>query len=187
MNVDPAKDEVLVDDKPISKPQAPRLFIYHKPVGLVTTHKDEKGRLTVFDKLPEGLPRLVSVGRLDLNSEGLLLLTNDGEISRKLELPINQYKRVYKVRVFGKLPDFSKLPKQLDVDGVIYKNVQVQVEKQGNNSWLLVTLHEGKNREIRKIMAHYGLEVSRLIRVSYAGYELGDLPPGELKEVPCEL
>lgn len=177
-------DEVItIDGKEINAREKSRLFLYHKPTGLVTTHKDEGGRKTVFESLPKGLPRLISVGRLDLNSEGLLLLTNDGELARELELPSSNLERIYKVRVYGRLPDFTPLLKGITVDGVRYDRIDVEVEKVSSNSWLIVKLYEGKNREIRRVMSHLGLEVNRLIRVSYGQYELGKLKQGEVREV----
>lgn len=178
-------EKITIDGKPISSKEASRLFLYHKPVGLVTSHKDEQGRATVFESLPKNLPRLISVGRLDLNSEGLLLLTNDGELARELELPSSNLKRVYRVRVFGKLPNFASLQNGIEIEGVRYDKIDVKVEKQSANSWLQVTLWEGKNREIRRVMAHFGLEVSRLIRISYGDYKLGNLKVGEVVE--CAL
>ena len=168
--------------------EAPRLFLYHKPVGLVTTARDEKNRPTVFANLPPGLPRVVSVGRLDLNSEGLLLLTNDGGLARYLELPANAWKRRYRVRVHGavKAAHLARLAQGVTVDGVRYGPIEARMEgaQTGANAWLVVTLKEGKNREIRKVMAHLGLQVSRLIRTAYGPFELGDLPPGSAAEVP---
>ena len=185
-------DEIVeVDGKIISDISETQLYIYNKPVGLIVTNRDEKGRKTIFDDLNNSypdLPRLISVGRLDLNSEGLLLLTNNGELARELELPSNNYERVYRVRVFGELPNFTPLLDGITIDGVRYGKVEVEVESdgKGKNSWLRVVLHEGKNREIRRIMNHFGLQVNRLIRISYGKYELGDLKPGEIREVECE-
>ena len=157
---------------------------------MVTTHKDEKERPTVFDNLPAGMPRVISVGRLDLNSEGLLLLTNNGELSRKLELPSNGWLRRYKVRVHGAV-DGKKLKALLKgtvIDGVEYGPVKAEIEStQGSNSWLLVTLSEGKNREIRKVMKSIGLDVARLIRLSYGPFQLGSLKKGEAREVPAKV
>jgi 23S rRNA pseudouridine2605 synthase len=181
-------DRIVVDGKPLPAFEAPRLFLYHKPVGLVTTARDEKNRPTVFARLPPGLPRVVSVGRLDLNSEGLLLLTNDGGLARYLELPANALKRRYRVRVHGavKAAHLAKLVQGITVDGVNYGPIEARMEhaQTGANVWLVVTLKEGKNREIRKVMAHLGLQVSRLIRTAYGPFELGDLPPGSAQEVP---
>ena len=179
-------DKILFDGEKLPKIETTRLWIYHKPIGLVTSHKDEKERATVFDHLPAGLPRVISVGRLDLNSEGLLLLTNDGELSRKLELPSNGWLRRYRVRVFGfvKEEQLSSLQKGIEIDGVSYGPIKAMIDsKQGANTWLSVTLSEGKNREIRKVMKYLGLEVSRLIRVSYGPFQLGNLPKGEVKEI----
>lgn len=178
-------EEIRIDGKLLSRDNSQRVFVYYKPVGLVTSHRDEQGRETVFDNLPSDIPRVISVGRLDKNSEGLLLLTNDGEFARKMELPENEFERVYRVRVFGQLPrdNFTSLQRGIVIDKVRYAKIDVEIEKKAINSWLRVTLREGKNREIRKVMAYFGLEVSRLIRVKYGKYELGNLKPGELKEV----
>jgi len=186
VNVGP-DDKILVDGKPLPEAQATRVFLYHKPVGLVTTARDEKGRETVFDNLPVGLPRVVSVGRLDLNSEGLLLLTNDGELARHLELPANAWKRRYRVRVHGtvKAEDLARLAQGVTVEGMRYGPIEARMEceQRGANVWLEVALQEGKNREIRKVMAHLGLQVNRLIRTAYGPFDLGDLPPGAAVEV----
>ena len=183
-------DVVLLDGEKLPKSEAVRLWLYHKPAGLVVSHKDEKDRPTVFDHLPNGLPRVISVGRLDLNSEGLLLLTNSGELSRKLELPSNGWVRRYKVRVYGHVDanKFSCLQKGIEIEGVSYGAIKVQIEsQQGANNWLMVSLTEGKNREIRKVMKYLGLEVSRLIRLSYGPFQLGSLPKGEVKEIPQKV
>lgn len=162
--------------------------MYHKPVGLVTTARDEKNRPTVFSHLPPGVPRVVSVGRLDINSEGLLLLTNDGGLARYLELPANALERCYRVRVHGPIDagHLEKLGHGITVDGVRYGPMEVRLEAQrgGSNRWLVITLREGKNREIRKVMAHVQLQVSRLIRTAYGPFQLGNLPPGSVVEVP---
>jgi 23S rRNA pseudouridine2605 synthase len=183
-------DRIVVDGKPLPASEAPRLFLYHKPVGLVTSARDEKNRPTVFDNLPPGLPRVVSVGRLDMNSEGLLLLTNDGGLARYLELPANALRRRYRVRVHGTLQaaHVARLGQGLTVDGVRYGPIEARMEgaQSGANAWLAVTLTEGKNREIRKVMEHLGLQVSRLIRTAYGPFELGDLAPGWAQEVPPE-
>lgn len=178
-------EKITIDGQPLKTKEASRLFIYHKPTGLVTSHKDEQGRKTVFDSLPKHLPRVISIGRLDINSEGLLLLTNDGELAREYELPKNNFERVYRVRVFGKLPNdkFASIKNGVRIDGVKYGNIDVQIEREGANSWLRVTLTEGKNREIRIVMSYFGLEVSRLIRISYGKHDLGKLAVGEVKEV----
>lgn len=176
-------EKILFDGEKLPEIQQTRLWLYHKPTGLVTTHKDEKERPTVFDNLPAGMPRVVSVGRLDLNSEGLLLLTNNGELSRKLELPSNGWLRRYKVRVHGAVDDkkLKTLLKGTVIDGVEYGPVKAEIEStQGSNSWLLVTLSEGKNREIRKVMKSIGLDVARLIRLSYGPFQLGSLKKAKL-------
>ena len=182
-------EKILFDGEKLPEIQQTRLWLYHKPTGLVTTHKDEKERPTVFDNLPAGMPRVISVGRLDLNSEGLLLLTNNGELSRKLELPSNGWLRRYKVRVHGAVDDkkLKALLKGTVIDGVEYGPVKAEIEStQGSNSWLLVTLSEGKNREIRKVMKSIGLDVARLIRLSYGPFQLGSLKKGEAREVPAK-
>ncbi len=180
-------DRIVVDGKPLPAFEAPRLFLYHKPVGLVTTMRDEQNRQTVFANLPHGLPRVISVGRLDLNSEGLLLLTNDGGLARYLELPANAWKRRYRVRAHGavKAAHLNRLAQGITVEGMNYGPIEARLERAqtGANVWLIVTLKEGKNREIRKVMAHLGLQVSRLIRTAYGPFELGDLPAGSVREV----
>ena len=183
-------EKILLDGEKLPEIEQTRLWLYHKPAGLLTTHKDTEARATVFEHLPIGLPRVISVGRLDLNSEGLLLLTNNGELSRKLELPENGWSRRYKVRVHGfvnknKLADLAK---GATVDGINYGPVKVELESQnGTSSWLVVTLSEGKNREIRKLMKSIGLEVARLIRLSYGPFQLGSLKKGEVREVPQKV
>jgi len=179
-------EKILFDGEKIASKEPTRLWIYYKPTGLVTSHKDEKDRKTVFSALPDGLPRVISVGRLDLNSEGLLLLTNSGDLARKLELPSNGWSRRYRVRVHGFLEQkkLAELEKGVTIDGIEYQPAKIMVDsQQGSNSWLTITIKEGKNREIRKIMRHIGLEVARLIRVSYGPFQLGKLKEGELKEV----
>jgi 23S rRNA pseudouridine2605 synthase len=181
-----ASDKIAVDGKPVAAPEASRLWLYHKPTGLVTTNSDEKGRQTIFDALPEDLPRVMSVGRLDINSEGLLLLTNDGAIKRRLELPSTGWLRRYRVRINGrpKDEDFAPLRKGLVIDGERFQPMIVTLDKQqGANAWLTVGLREGKNREIRRAMEDLGLTVNRLIRVSYGPFQLGQLKPGAVEEV----
>lgn len=179
-------DVIYLDGKAIGQKQETRLWCYHKPTGLVTTHKDPQGRPTVFEKLPSYLPRVISIGRLDLNSEGLLLLTTDGNLARKLEHPSMGWKRKYRVRVHGILtPDIQKkLQKGVTIKGIHYAPCQVEIERvQGTNSWLSVTLTEGKNREIRKIMDFVHLPVTRLIRIAYGPFQLGNLEKGAVREV----
>ena len=182
------EDVVLVDNKPLASKSKTRVWMYYKPNGLVVSARDPQGRATVFDHLPKDMPRVISVGRLDLNSEGLLLLTNDGEWARKMELPSNGWKRTYRVRVHGVVSAevLGRLHKGIKIDGVQYAPCVVEVEKkQSTNTWLKMTLSEGKNREIRKMMKFFGLEVSRLIRISYGPYQLGLLKPGQVQEAPC--
>ncbi|WP_226549451.1 pseudouridine synthase [Celeribacter naphthalenivorans] len=185
LNVLP-KDKIFVDGKEVGEPEPPRLWLYHKPLGLVTSSKDEKGRDTVFDQLPKELPRVMSVGRLDLNSEGLLLLTNDGELKRKLELPDTGWLRKYRVRVKGTATEamLEPLRKGVTIDGENFQPMEVAFDRQqGANAWLTVGLREGKNREIRRAMEHIGLTVNRLIRLSYGPFRLGTLQPGQVEEV----
>ncbi|SMX39020.1 pseudouridine synthase [Maliponia aquimaris] len=185
LNVTP-KDKITVDGTPLDAPEEARLWLYHKPAGLVTTTRDEQGRPTIYDKLPEDLPRVISVGRLDLNSEGLLLLTNDGGIKRRLELPSTGWLRKYRVRVNGRPTDETLAPLRngLVIDGQKFLPMQVTLDRQqGANAWLTIGLREGKNREIRRAMIDIGLTVNRLIRVSYGPFQLGQLKPGEVQEV----
>lgn len=185
------KDRIVVDGKPIgTEKERPRLYRYHKPSGLVTSHKDEKGRDTVFDNLPKDLPRLISVGRLDLTSEGLLLLTNDGELSRSMELPSTGWTRRYRVRAFGSITQdkLSELKKGCVIDGVKYGSITATLDQvQGGNTWLTMSLTEGKNREIRKVLEHFGMKVNRLIRLSYGPFQLGNLGKGQVEEVPMKV
>ena len=183
-------ETILFDGEKIKTKEKTRLWLYHKPAGLITTHKDEKERDTVFAHLPAGLPRVISVGRLDLNSEGLLLLTNDGELSRALELPENGWSRRYKVKVHGVVNEkkLKELEKGTIIDGVEYAPSKITIDtKQVSNTWLTVSLTEGKNREIRKLMASIGLTVARLIRLSYGPFQLGSLKKGEVREVPQKV
>ncbi|MDA8247543.1 MAG: pseudouridine synthase [Rhodospirillales bacterium] len=185
-----AGDLVVVDGTPVEPAGRARLWRYHKPEGLVTTHRDPEGRPTVFEKLPPQLPRVVSVGRLDLNSEGLLLLTNDGGLARRLELPANGWLRRYRVRVFGR-PEparLAALAHGVTVEGVRYGPIEAGLDAtKGDNAWITVALREGRNREVRKVMAHLGLPVSRLIRVAYGPFQLGKLPRGAVEEVPAKV
>lgn len=179
-------DMICVDGKPIGAKQETRLWCYHKPTGVVTTHKDPQGRPTVFEQLPAYLPRVISVGRLDLNSEGLLLLTTDGALARKLEHPALGWKRKYRVRLHGTLTKSiqEKLQKGVTVQGIRYAPCQIEIERvQGTNTWVLITLTEGKNREIRKMMDFVHLPVTRLIRVAYGPFQLGNLGKGDVREV----
>lgn len=183
-------EKILFDGEKIKTKEKTRLWLYHKPTGLITTHKDEKDRETVFAHLPAGMPRVISIGRLDLNSEGLLLLTNDGALSRALELPENGWSRRYKVRVHG-FVDAKKI-KELEngttIDGVSYAPCKITLEeKTKTNSWLTISLTEGKNREVRKLLASIGLSVNRLIRLSYGPFQLGSLKRGEIREVPQKV
>jgi 23S rRNA pseudouridine2605 synthase len=181
---------ITVDGKPLPDAERTRLWRYHKPPGLVTSHRDPQGRDTVFAKLPADLPRVVSVGRLDLNAEGLLLLTNDGALARKLELPANGWLRRYRVRVHGH-PEPERLvalAKGITVDGVRYGPIKAVLDRQqGANAWLTVGLTEGRNREIRRVMQHLGWGVTRLIRIAYGPFQLGLLAPGEAEEVPARV
>ena len=182
-----ADDDIRVDGKLVPAAAPARLWRYHKPAGLLTTHRDDRGRPTLFEKLPKDLPRLVSVGRLDLTSEGLLLLTNDGALARELELPARGWVRRYKVRVHG-VPDperLAALERGVRVGGIAYGPIRAALERQqGSNAWLTVSLSEGKNREVRRVMEHLGLTVTRLIRLAYGPFQLGHLPRGEVDEVP---
>jgi 23S rRNA pseudouridine2605 synthase len=177
---------VTVDGVALPAAQAARLFRYHKPAGLLTTAHDPEGRPTIYDRLPEGLPRLMPIGRLDLTSEGLLLLTHDGGLTRRLELPTTGWQRRYRVRVHGKVEEarLAKLARGIKIDGFDYGPIQAEIDRvQGSNVWLKVALREGKNREIRKIMEHFGWPVSRLIRLSFGPFQLGGLPPRAVEEV----
>lgn len=191
LNVLPS-DKIIVDGKPMNKEgmKEPRLFRYHKPIGLVTTHKDEEGRQTVFESLPDNLPRLISVGRLDLNTAGLLLLTNDGELSRFMELPATGWARRYKVRAYGHITQdrLDDLKKGVTIEGVKYAGIDAQLEKQqGDNAWMTITLTEGKNREIRRVMEYLGMRVNRLIRLSYGPFQLGNLKEGTVEEIKVKV
>jgi 23S rRNA pseudouridine2605 synthase len=179
-------DKISVDGKALAEPEPPRIWLFHKPIGLVSTDRDEKGRDTIYGALPEDMPRVMSIGRLDLNSEGLLLLTNDGAVKRRLELPSTGWLRRYRVRVNGRPSDAQLAPLRdgIVVDGERFQPMTVSLDRQqGANAWLTIGLREGKNREIRRAMAAINLTVNRLIRVSYGPFQLGDLKPGEVEEV----
>jgi 23S rRNA pseudouridine2605 synthase len=179
-------DKIYVDKIRVGAKEETRLWRYHKPRGLVTSHKDEKGRDTIFDHMPDDMPRVMSVGRLDLTTEGLILLTNNGELARHLELPATGWTRKYRVRAFGVITQgqLDKLADGIKVDGVFYNSIKAKLEKeQGDNVWIEMTLTEGKNREIRKVLEHLGLKVNRLIRVSYGPFILGKLEEGEAQEI----
>ena len=180
-------DRIEVDGKPVDPPAATRLWRYHKPTGLVTTHADPEGRETVFDALPKDMGRVISIGRLDLTSEGLLLLTNDGALARALELPSTGWMRRYRARAFGSIDEaaVAKLRAGVTVDGIKYGPMDVEIEREtGSNIWLDIGIREGKNREVRKALDSVGLKVNRLIRTAYGPFQLGDLPRGEVKAVP---
>ena len=185
-----ANNVIQVDEKPLAEPESARLWRYHKPCGLVTTHKDEKGRPTVFANLPKSLGRVVSVGRLDFNSEGLLLLTNDGEIARRLEVPSAGWVRKYRARLFGKVTqaDLDKLATGVTIAGVTYGPIVADIERsKGFYSWVTVSLKEGKNREVKRVMESLGLKVARLIRTAYGPFQLGHLAEGQVEEIPARL
>jgi len=185
LNVTP-QDLVTLDGEPLPQRERTRLFLYHKPGGLVTTHVDPQGRPTIFAALPKELPRLISVGRLDMNTEGLLLLTNDGGLARVLELPATGWLRRYRVRAHGRVQQarLDALRHGISIDGVRYGPIEAQLEReQGSNVWLVFAMREGKNREVKNVLGHLGLAVNRLIRVSFGPFQLGDLPEGAVEEV----
>ncbi|HET8613301.1 MAG TPA: pseudouridine synthase [Sphingomonas sp.] len=177
---------VTVDGQPVKAPSPARLFLFHKPAGFLTTERDPKGRPTIYDRLPRDLPRLVPVGRLDMNTEGLLLLTTDGELKRKLELPATGIPRVYRVRAYGSVSQeaLEGLIEGIEIEGVRYGPIDANIERRtGRNLWIEMKLTEGKNREVRRVLEHLGLQVSRLIRIAYGPFLLGDLKPGQIGEV----
>jgi 23S rRNA pseudouridine2605 synthase len=183
-------DVITLDGQPLPGIEPTRLWRYHKDRGVMTTHRDPEGRPTLFERLPKEMPRVISVGRLDYGSEGLILLTNDGELARKLELPATGWTRRYRVRVHGRVDarQLAELAKGITVEGERYGPIEAALDReQGTNAWLTVSLKEGKNREVRKVMEHLGLPVSRLIRVSYGPFQLGELNPGEVREVPKKV
>jgi 23S rRNA pseudouridine2605 synthase len=177
---------IKIDDRLINGKQPVRLWLFHKPEGVLTTTKDPQNRKTIFQLLPKNMPRTISVGRLDYNTEGLLLLTTSGELARYMELPKNKWNRVYRARVFGKINHerLKRLENGITVDGIRYGSIKVEVEvEKTSNSWLTISLEEGKNREIRKVMEHLGLQVNRLIRTSFGPFKLGDLKVCDVKEI----
>lgn len=181
---------ITVDGRAIPDASPAKLWRYHKPTGLVTSHRDPEGRPTVFSRLPSHLPRVMSVGRLDINSEGLLLLTNDGDLARKLELPSEGWVRSYRVRVHGEVSQgkLDRLKHGATIDGVRYGPVAAELERtKGSNAWATVSLTEGKNREVKRLMEHLGLKVARLIRVSFGPFHLGHLTEGDVDEIPAKV
>ena len=180
------QDKVSVDGRPVGAAEATRLWRFHKPAGLVTTHRDPAGRPTVFEQLPADLPRVISIGRLDLTSEGLLLLTNDGELARRLELPSNGWLRRYRARAYGRVTqeELDTLKDGITVEGVRYGPIQATLERAAANAWITLSLTEGKNREVRRVLDALGLKVNRLIRIAYGPFQLGTLASGAVEEVP---
>jgi 23S rRNA pseudouridine2605 synthase len=184
------EDRVTVDGKPLPQRERTRLFLYHKPRGQVTTHADPQDRPTVFDALPKSLPRLISIGRLDFNTQGLLLLTNDGGLARVLELPDTGWLRRYRVRALGKVTQqqLDGLRGGIEIDGIRYGPVEATLDReQGANVWLTFAIREGKNREVRNVLAHLGLQVNRLIRTSFGPFQLGELPEGAIEEIKTRV
>lgn len=180
------KDKITVDGKALPQAETPRLWRYHKPKGLVTSHRDEQGRKTVFEALPPELPRVISVGRLDIATEGLLLLTTDGAIARHLELPSTGWLRRYRARAHGQVSDaqLEEIRAGATIDGISYGPVEAEIERvQGANLWLSIGIREGKNREVKRLLEHLGLKVNRLIRISFGPFQLGELAPGAIQEV----
>src|SRR5271163_4975387 len=188
-NVGP-DDDVRVDGEPLRAPERTRLFFFHKPRGLVTTARDPEERRTIFDALPADLPRVVAIGRLDINTEGLLLLTNDGGLARVLELPATGWLRRYRVRAHGEVlqSQLDALREGVTIEGIHYAGIEARLEReQGSNVWIMMGLREGKNREVKRVLEYLGLAVNRLIRVSFGPFELGDLPEGEVMEVRARV
>jgi 23S rRNA pseudouridine2605 synthase len=184
------RDNVTIDGQPLRQRERTRLFLYHKPRGLLTSHADARGRPTIFAALPKGLPRLISIGRLDLNTEGLLLLTNDGGLARTLELPQTGWLRRYRVRAHGRVrqEELDRLYKGITIEGVRYGSIEAKLEReQGANSWLAFAMREGKNREVKNVLGHLGLAVNRLIRISFGPFQLGELAEGAVDEVKTRV
>lgn len=181
---------VTVDGQPVAKPQAARLWLFYKPAGCLTAANDPKGRPTIYDRLPAGLPRVMPVGRLDFMTEGLLLLTNDGELKRQLELPSTGVVRRYRARAFGDVSQaqLEELSEGVEIEGIRYGSIDANLERRtGRNCWIELALTEGKNREVRRVLAHLGLQVSRLIRISYGPLTIEGLEPGQVAEVQREV
>ena len=184
-----AQSLIVVDGKPLPQADRPRLWRYHKPTGEMVTARDPEGRRTIFDSLPAGMPRVVTVGRLDFYSEGLLLLTNDGGLARQLELPANGWTRRYRARVHGTVDEarLADLAKGITIEGINYGGIQAKLERQQrSNAWLELSLAEGKNREVRRVLAHLDLPVMRLIRIAFGPFHLGELPMGRVDEIPAQ-
>ena len=180
------EDKIIVDNKPLPNPEATRLWRYYKPRGLVVSHRDEQNRESIFDRIENRLPRVMSVGRLDLDSEGMILLTNDGGLARHLELPNTGWIRKYRVRIYGRVDEkqLEKLKDGITIDGIHYGSLLARLDKQlTSNAWLTIAIKEGKNREIRRVMEYLGYSVSRLIRTSYGPFQLGNMEEDDLKEV----
>ena len=187
-----AENKITVDGVVVAEAEATRLWRYHKKAGTLTTNHDPQGRPTIFEKLPPELPRVVTVGRLDFNTEGLLLLTNDGELARHLELPQHAWLRHYRVRVYGEIKPakLASLADGVTIEGVHYEPIKVEIEQEkqtGANHWLNVTIREGKNREIRRVMEHLDLQVTRLMRTAFGPFPLGNLSRGAIEEVPTRI
>lgn len=177
---------IKINNKLLARKEPTKMWIFHKPKGFITTNKDPEGRKTIFDILPKNLPRVITIGRLDINTEGLMLLTNDGEIARYIELPKNGWTRNYRVRVFGKINQerLNLLKRGIKIEGVFYKAANIEIEREREfNSWLKISLQEGKNQEVKKLMEYVGLQVNRLIRTSFGPFHLGKLPIGAVQEI----
>lgn len=177
---------VTVDGAPVGQPIPAKLYCFHKPAGLLTAERDPKGRPTIYDKIPKGLPRLMPIGRLDLNTEGLLLMTNDGGLKRQMELPSSGVERIYRARAFGPITQdqLEQLIDGITIEGIRYGPIDANLERRtGRNQWIEMKLAEGKNREVRRVLEHFGLQVSRLIRTAYGPFYLGDIPKGAVEEV----